>query len=116
MSALRPYQAPSREAVGVVIEAIGAEDRGGRSMKVARILPALVVKAAELGELVEYDATAGGILRDGDGLVTGAWSVPVVGRGMPAQWIERLAVAITSGAIENYSEEQIVEILLRPKG
>jgi hypothetical protein len=120
MSALRPYQAPSERAIGVVLEAIGAGGKLG--MKVATVLPALVVGipdkvtgAAELGELVEYDGVAGDTLRDAAGQVIGAWSEPVVGRGMRAEWFERLARAIETGAIERFSAKEIVEILLRPK-
>ena len=115
-AAFRRFQAPSSEAIGVVLEAIGAEDYGERSMKLATILPLLVVEAGKLGELVEYDAIAGGPLRDEAGAVTGRWAEPVVGRGMRAEWFERLASAIATGAIDKVTPKQAVEILLRPRG
>lgn len=111
MSAYRPASA---EAVGVVCAAIAGEDEK-IAMKVARILPLLVVEAGKVGELVDYDGLAGGLLRNDAGEAAGRWAEAVAGRGMRAEWFERLAAAITTGAIEAFTAKQAVEILLQPK-
>lgn len=104
---------PSPESIAVILESVAAGGR--RGTKIASILPMLVTEAKALGELAEYSAVRGGILRDAAGKRTGAWCEPVGGRGMRAEWFERLASAICSEAIDRYTAKQVVEILLRPK-
>jgi hypothetical protein len=81
----------------VVLRAIGAG--GPLGLRLADIICDLVVKGAELGELETYP------YQDHD-----EWQV---GKRMPREWLDRLAKAIETGAIEHVSTERIVEILLQ---
>src|SRR5690348_13766843 len=92
----RRYQSPSSEAVAVVLDAIAAG--GKRGMKVASIIPGLIVEGRKVGELVDYDAIACGVQVDDDGKRT-PWAQQIVGVGIRADWIERLAASICSEAI-----------------
>ncbi len=84
----------------VVLRAIAAGGR--RGSKLADIICQLVVKGGELGELHQYPYL------DGD-----EWKV---GKCMPRAWLDRLAKAIETGAIDVVSSGRIVEILLQGQG
>jgi hypothetical protein len=84
----------------VVLRAIAAGGQSGS--KVATIICDLVVKGGELGELDEYEVP------DREPKVP-----PIKRKRLPRQWLDRLAKAIETGAIERLSSERIVEILLQ---
>lgn len=106
-------QVASGEAVGVVLAAIA--EGGKRGMKIAAILPQLILDGRKVGELVSYDGVRVGKLTDEHGCVVGRWAEPVAGTGIRGEWIERLAGAICSEAIDRFSAKEVVEILLRPR-
>jgi hypothetical protein len=87
----------------VILRAIGASGRPGS--KVATIICDLVVKGGELGELEEYE------ISDPENRDPNA--PPIKRKRLPRQWLDRLARAIETGAIERLSSERIVEILLQ---
>lgn len=86
--------------MSAILRAIGAGGRPGA--KVATIICDLVVKGGELGELEEYE------IPDRD-----PKAPPIKRKRLPRQWLDRLARAIETGAIERLSSERIVEILLQ---
>jgi hypothetical protein len=90
-----------------ILRAIGA---GGQvAEKLADIICRLVVHGAELGELEEYE------IPDPDKPKPAPGEEPTTKtcRTIPRQWLDRLAKAIETGAIERLSSERIVEILLQ---
>jgi len=87
----------------LVLRTIGAGGRPGS--KVATIICDLVVKGGELGELEEYEIP--------DPENRDPKAPPIKRTRMPRQWLDRLARAIETGAIERLSTARIVEILLQ---
>jgi hypothetical protein len=87
----------------LVLRTIAAGGRPGSN--VATIICDLVVKGGELGELEEYEFK--------DPTDADPDAKPVKRRRMPRIWLDRLARAIETGAIERLSTTRIVEILLQ---
>jgi hypothetical protein len=74
---------------------------GGREAnKLATVIQRLVLEAAQLGELEEYQ-------------YLGADGELVTGKKFPSRWFDRLDKAIETGAIDYLSTDRIVEIMLQ---
>jgi hypothetical protein len=84
--------------VEIVLRTIAAG--GELGTKLADVIKALVLEAAELGELDSYQ-------------YLGAGGQLVTGKHFPPRWFDRLDKAIETGAIEHLSIDRIVEIMLR---
>lgn len=102
----------------LILATLGAG--GPPAVKLATVIQKLVLKAAELGELevAVYVRSSGQLMSEDEAEVLPAEQLEAVKdhlvrvKRFPSRWLDRLDDAINRGLLWNYSDDEIVRIMM----